>query len=404
MQPRIRAAGALLAAFALAAAAACSDDSGGGDGAADPDAGEVFEEDRLVTMVNESARLLYEVENAENRIVQNCLERNGFDVHDQLWFTTYEPEEQEALYRAEDWGDWLPPSDEAAQYGLGVWSMTDGGRSDPDLDAYRDFKGIVDDGDSPMAGGEGGGGVNLTDNAAFEALSPQEQYDWYVAFYGEATAADENGYLLGDDAPAPSNSGGDEEADFGDDFDYVQPEPGGCQREMIDALYDDLQLVEDAEGGEYRTAYWEWRQANPMDDFASIDAANVAYREAMAPVQTALIECLEGKGRVGWEFGEEGSLPLTDYFYELYEGPQGVHDHPSLPDDAPADYEGQKGFEVAFAVDLAACGDETGYRETAEQEWADSRNDLYLSIETAVYAWQDEVRATLATAQDVIES
>jgi hypothetical protein len=402
MQPRIRAAGALFAALALALSA-CSDDAGGGgggDGADDPDAGEVFEEDRLVTMVNESARLLYELENAENRIIQNCLEQGGFDVHDELWFITYEPEKQTALFNEGDWGSWMPEADEAAGYGLGQWSYSTEGASDPELDAYREHKGILDEADA--LGLEGGAG--LPDNSAFEALDPQEQYDWYTAFYGEATAADENGYLLGDDAPEPSNAGGDEEADFGDDFDYVQPEPGGCQREMIDALYDDLRLVEDAEGQEYRTANWAWRPDNPMDAADSIEAAGAAYDEAMVPVRTALIDCLEGKGRSGWEFGEEGSLPLNEYFTELYEGEADVHDHPQLPDDAPSDYEGKKEFEIAFAVDLAACGDETGYSATAAQEWADSRNDLYLSIETAVYAWQDEVRAALETAQDVIES
>jgi hypothetical protein len=403
MQPRIRAAGALIAALALATAA-CTDDGGGpAGGPADPDAGEVFEEDRLVTMVNESARLLYELENAENRIVQNCLEREGFTVHDQLWFSTVEPEAQDALYSAGDWGDWLPESAEAAEYGLGVWATTAEGQADEDLDAYRADQGFTADAGSPETAAAGGG-ANLPDNGEFEALSPQDRYDWYVAFYGEATAAGENGHLLGDDAPEAADGGSGGEIDLGGDFDYVQPEPGGCQREMIDALYDDLRLVEDPEGGEYRSANWAWRPDNPMDDFASIEEADIAYREALAPVQGELIDCLEGKGRSGWEFDEEGTLPLSDYFYELYEGAADVHDHPDLLDDAPADYEGKKAFEIAFAVDLAACGDETGYRDTAEQAWADSRNDHYLAIETDVYAWQDEIRSILETAQQVLES
>ncbi|MEU6249357.1 hypothetical protein [Glycomyces sp. NPDC047010] len=397
MQPRTRTAGALCAALALSAAAACS---GGADPADGPEgAGEEFDEDRLVTMVNESARLLYELEGAENRIIRNCLEDAGFTVHDEFWFTTYEPDEQEALFGAEDWGSWLPSSEEAALYGLGNWAFSAEGADDPEYAAYREYKGYLDDDAAALA--EGGGGANLPDNSAFEALDPQEQYDWHVAFYGEAIAIEENGYLIGEDHTQSDDA--DEDLDFGDDFDYVQPEPGGCQREMIDALYGDLRLVEDPEGQAYRTANWAWRPDNPMDDAASIDAAGIAYDEAMVPARTALIDCLEGKGRAGWEFDEEGSLPLTDYFYELYDGEVDVHDHPDLPDDAPSDYEGKKEFEIAFAVDLAACGDETGYRETATQEWADSQNDHYLSIETAVYAWQDEVRGILEAAQTAIE-
>ena len=400
MQRKIRAAGALCAALALAAAAACTDDSGGGDGSGPEGAGEVFEEDRLLDMVNESSRLQYELESAEFRIIQNCLERQGFTVHDQMWFTAAEPEEQEALFGVEDWGGWLPEPDEAAEYGLGTWSTTEDGQSDPDLDAYREYKGFVEDG---MAEGDAAGGGG-PDNSEFEALTPEEQYDWYVAFWGEATAAEENAYLLGEDRPDATDGGStDGEIDLGEDFDYVQPEPGGCQREMIDALYDDLQLVEDPEGGEYRTANWSWRPANPMDDFASIDEANVAFRDQMAAVEGELVDCLAERGRPGWAFDEEGSLPLSDYFYELYEGTVDVHDHPDLPDDAPTDYEGKKEFEIAFAVELAECGDETGFRDTATQAWADSRNDYYLSIETVVYAWQDEIRSILTTAQEVIE-
>nr|BFF22249.1 hypothetical protein GCM10025732_02140 [Glycomyces mayteni] len=305
MQPKLRTAGALCAALALAAAA-CTEDPGGGSEAEGPAAGEVFEEDRLLTMVNESNRLLAELENTEQRIVLACLDREGFDVHDQFWFDTAEPVEEDALYNEGDWGNWLPTSEEAAMYGLGMWAWSTEGASDPELEAYSDYAGLAL-GEDDMGGL--GGDVDLPDNSAFEALAPEDQYAWYVAFYGEATAIDEVGYLLGEDAPEPTNTGGDEEIDLGGDFDYVQPEPGGCQREMIDALYGDPQLVEDPEGQEYRSANWSWRPVNPIDDFAATDAANLAYEEALAPVKDELLNCLEGKGRLDWEFDEEGYLP-----------------------------------------------------------------------------------------------
>jgi hypothetical protein len=394
MLRKTRAVCALAAALALTAA--CTDDpKDDAEGA-----GEVFEEPRLVDMVNESSRLLYELESAEKRIIQACLEEDGFTVHDQFWMAAGEPpEEQEQLFGADDWGDWLPPVDEAAKYGLGVWSHVDGGAGTAEAEEYAEFKGYEYE-DAEML--EGMVADDLPDNSEFEALDPEDQYAWYVAYFGEATAAQEYGHLTGEEAPDTGGGDGGGEIDLGDDFDYVQPEPGGCQREMIDALYDDLQLTETAEGEEYREATWSWRPLNPVDDFAVYEGFDLLYQERIAGVQAELADCLAERGHPGWEFDEEGTLPTWDYFYELYEGSVDVHDHPDLPDDAPGDFEGQKAFEIAFAVDLAECGDETGYRETAAQAWADTQEEYYMSIETQVYAWQEEVRGILTKAQEVL--
>ncbi|MBO3733856.1 hypothetical protein [Glycomyces niveus] len=393
MLRKTRAAAALLA---LAALAACTDDGkgGGGDGAS-PE----FEEPRLVDMVNESNRLLYELEVAENRIIQACLEEGGHTVHDQSWFDVPEPEKQDEVFGADDWGNWIPPVEEAEQYGLGIWSKIEEGLGTPEAEEYAAFKGYELEG----LGEAEAGGAGLPDNGEFEALTPEQQYDWYVAYFGEAAASQEWGFLVG--AEATDTGGGDDgEIDLGDDFAYVEPEPGGCRREMIDALYEgDLRQVQDPEGQEYRESTWEWRPVNPADDFAAIDAANLAYEEAIAGVKGELVQCLADKGHPGWEFDEEGSLPYVDYLYELYEGSSDVHDHPELPADAPTDFDGKKEFEIAFAVALAECGDETGYRESAEQAWGDSREAYYVSIETQVYAWQEEVRGILTTAQEVLE-
>lgn len=405
MRLRTRAVGALGAVLALAAAAACTGDAAGG-GAGEAAEGQPFEEHRLVDMVNESNRLLYELETAEGRIIQNCLEAENFTVHDQLWFSISEPEESEALFGADDWGNWLPPLDEAAEYGLGVWAISDEGRDSDAAEAYREHQGYESEG-LRSSDGEPGAGYDSVDNSAFEALSPQEQYDWAVAYFGAATASQEYGHLVGVDTSGSGDDSAGAEGEIGlsDDFQYVQPEPGGCQREMIDALYDDLRLVEDPEGQEYRSANWAYRPVNPMDDFAKYEEFDVLFRERTAAVEGALVDCLAERGHPGWEFGEDGSsLPTTDYFYELYHGPGSVvGDYPDLPKDAPTDYEGKKAFEIAFAVELAECGDETGFRETVRQAWADTQQEYYVSIETSVYSWQEEVRGLLTKAQEALE-
>jgi hypothetical protein len=397
MLRKTRVAGALVAALALAAAAACSDDanSGGDDPAADGGAAE-SEAPRLEDLVNESNRLLYELESAENRIIQACLEDHGFTVHDQLTISVTEPEPEDDLLGAENAGNWPPPLDEATKYGLGWWAHED--EADPDeVEEYEAFKGYDFESDLGAGVTEGGG---APDNSEFDELDPQEQYDWWVAYWGEAAALDENGYLIGEEGAAASD---EDEIYTGDEFSYVQPEPGGCQREMIDALYDDLRLVEDPEGGKSRGAYWHYRPQNPVDDFANGEASKTMYHEAMAEADVALVDCLAEHGHPGWEFDEEHSLPTFDYMLELYDGEAADHNHPDLPADAPTDYEGKKAFEIAFAVELAECGDETGYREIQKQAWVESQEAFYSSIETEIFAWQEEVTAILTKAQEVLE-
>lgn len=399
MLRKTRVAGALVAALALAAAAACTEDAKGGGTAAEGESGAAAVP-ALEDMVNESNRLLFELESAEVRIMEACLERDGFTVHDQLFFAVTEPEPQDDLLGEEHAGTWPPPLDEASAYGFGWWAHEE--EADPDeVEAYAEATGTVI-GSGLEAELEAEGGFTGFENDEFQALDPQDQYDWYVAYVGEEAALDEWGYLIGEEGRAAPD---DDEVFTGDEFAYVQPEPGGCQREMIDALYDDdLRLVEDPEGSKGRSAYWEYRPTNPVDVLANGDEAKTMYHEAMAEADVALVDCLAEHGHPGWEFDEEHSLPTFDYMLELYEGEAADHNHPDLPDDVPTDYEGKKAFEIAFAVELAECGDETGYREIQKQAWVESQEAFYSSIETEVFAWQEEVKAILTEAQEVLES
>lgn len=396
-------------AVALAATAACSGGDGtdgpGGDEGGGTAAGS-FDEARLVEMVNETHRLTAELDAVELRLMQRCLEDRGFTVHDQLYFAPQpEPAETETLFDYYPYDGWLLEKEEAERFGFGSWSWTDEGR-DSDLAAeYDEYRGVeTGDGDGAFAAGSPEAGGAGFENDAFEALSPQDQYDWYVAFYGEAIAADENGYLVGEDR-APAEEADEGEIDMDEQPDYVEPEPGGCKREMIDALYEGLELVvEGGEGEEYSAAYWHYRPATPTEDFAAMAEVKTRYRERIAGAEGDLVDCLAERGRPGWAFDEEGSLPISDYLYELYTGEADVHDHPDLPDDAPADYEGKLAFEIALAVDVAECGDETGFRETAHQAHEDTQADYYLSIETETYAWQDQIRGILTHAQELLEA
>ncbi|MEU5870302.1 hypothetical protein AB0A73_01925 [Glycomyces sp. NPDC047369] len=398
-------AGLIGVAVALAATAACSGDgseAGGTEGGGT--ATESFDEARLVEMVNETARLTAELDAVELRVQQRCLEDQGFTVHDRLYFAPGpEPVETETLFDYYPYDGWLLEQEDAERFGFGSWRMTDEGRESDLAAEYDEYHGI-DAMDDALAAGSPEAGGTLFENDAFEALSPQDQYDWYIAFYGEAIASDENGYLIGEDR-APAEEDAEGEIDMEEQPDYVEPEPGGCKREMIDALYGDMELfVEGGEGEEYSAAYWRYRPEDPLEDFEGMAGVQTEYRERIAGVEGELVDCLAERGRPGWEFGEEGSLPISDYLYELYTGEADVHDHPDLPDDAPADFEGKLAFEIALAVDVAECGDETGFRETAHQAHEDTQADYYLSIETEVYAWQDEVRGILTQAQELLEA
>lgn len=396
--PRWRHAAALIG--ILAAAAACTDAGGGSDAATDSAEGGAVDAAGLLEMVNENVRLSKELDAAEDRVIADCLEEQGFTVHDQRELGQHEPFEFNSLVDFYPTQDFLPEADIAAEWGFGWWAQTEEMFDSEETQEYyrATFPDSISD-DAPEF-----------DNSAFESLPDDERRAWRVAYQGEeATAA-----LEGTGAPEESSgSSEDGSLEFGDGGTPSGPKPGGCQLEMIEALYGEPKQVElDFDGGYLD---WQWRPAEPVVD---LDAIEAEYAERIADANGGFLDCIGEAGHPGWEFNDSGRLAMQDYAAMLYTGepfdpgylpgedvPVDTNPPvPDLPQDVPADFEGKRAFEVDMAVAFAACGDETGYREAATSRYDEVVAEHYAAIETDTYAWQEQIRDYTAKAQELIAS
>jgi hypothetical protein len=345
--------------------------------------------DELTDMYNEGVRLDMELTAAEARIVQDCLERQGFTVHSPDEFAYFGLTERETFLDEGPYETFLPTVEEARLRGVFQWVNLDGAETIEDgvpWAAHEASMAAQGMSDSPPEG---------VGTGEFFELSPEEMYDWYVAYGGETWAEYQQGYLVGIDASKTDASG--EQV-------YVNPPPGGCELEMVEAVYGE---PEEQDNAEESFNDWVWRPEQPGGDW---EAMNERYTERTEDAEAPLLDCLDERGFGGWEF-HNGHLAVHDYLFESGEGQHPYHSYedeggawPDPPEDVPdeSDTQGWLDFEREQTVVLAECGDESGYREAAVHAWEQAQLRYYLDIEDDVYAWQEEMRGYLATAQEVI--
>jgi len=337
---------------------------------------------RLTDMYNESVRLGEELDEAEARIVQDCLEEQGFEAHDPYQFDTSSDEERDTFLGEAPYETFLPSEEEARTRGFWQWTVFDEAEETSDevlRGAYEDYW-----------LGLGGVAVGEPDPIPeFYLLAPEDQYAWYVAYRGEAWASESYGDLLPGYEP-------DESEEIS-----TNPPPEGCLLEMIDAVYGGLDEADDTGEG------WEWQPAQPTYIGESLGGE---YTDRIVGAEVDFLDCLDESGWGGWEF-TDGYLAVSEFLYEAGEGEHSVYSYseaegswPDPPSDLPEpdDFQGWVEFERGFAVDVVACGDETGFREAAEHAWQQVELRHYLDIEDDTYAWQEAVRDDIAKAQEVI--
>ncbi|WP_335986028.1 hypothetical protein [Glycomyces sp. MUSA5-2] len=428
--PGTRGAAAAAAAAAVLALTAGCGMLGLGEDAEESDA------DRLVEMLNESNRVDAELSAAEFRIVEQCLEAEGYTVHEPWMMQSYEPEEQESLTDYYPHETFLIDPEEAAEYGFGQWANSPDGWEDP---AAEDYYAAEEE------EYEDEGTWEEPDSTEWDALSPEDQYGWYVAYQGQeyaewqyGTAQDYADMMNGegewaeDAVEEPSSDSTEEEdtsdeaveeegsIDFEEDDMGPEPKPGGCQLEMIEALYGEPELVEETyegEGGaEESYTYWTYRPENPAwADEAMWEDIEADYAAKMADLQDELVECITGKGYEGWEFDQYNSLPVYEFFNTLYYQNASEEEQdmmlgdteavvPPLPDEAGDSYEEWKAYEIQTAVDFAACGEESGYADASEKAYEDAHVTAYAAIEQDVYAWQEDMRDAISKAQELLDA
>lgn len=404
-------AGATALLTSLAALSACTAD--------EPENEQPAEETKvdLVELLNESDRLFKELYELEPKLTRACLENEGFAVHDEIALYRFvalgvdEGGLQEDYYGFEEW---LPERAMAAEWGFGQWIWLSDD-SDTLITEYNELR-FPEETETVEE--------DYPDNSAFEALDVEEQIAWYTAFMGEEkmTYEDRAWRLRNPDASEEEIGRRQSEIQHVEDdgsieaeMEIVPPKPGGCELATIEALYGEPQLVEEEmeEGTEEGLAIYTWtfrpvEPAVPPTDLAAIDAAT-------AEVSDAFLTCVADAGFGAWEFQEGGYLPIYQYFNLVYTGEElepidepGMEPTeltiPELPADLPDDFEGKKAYEIGTALAFADCADETEYRETVIAVTDAEELAAYEAIETDLFAYQEQLRDALKTAQDLLEA
>ncbi|HEX2143615.1 MAG TPA: hypothetical protein VHG10_03805 [Glycomyces sp.] len=347
-------------------------------------------EAELTDMYNENIRLAKELDEAEARIVQACLEKRGFTVHNPDQFTSWPEAERESFVDQPPYQWFMPTVEEASDRGFFQWTALDGAEEYEDGALYATFEEFQ---------AAAGWPVHLSEDeeiAEFHYLPPEDQYAWYVAYAGDKWAAENH----------PDLGGPGRKTDASGDEVFYNPPPEGCLLEMIEAVYGQLQTSENEEEG---WTDWTFRPEQPYGDWS---AMNERYENRTADAEGDLLDCLDDRGRSGWEF-YNGTILVHMYLHEAGEGENALSSHedsgtrwPDPPQDAPDadDFEGWLAFERELAVDFAECGDESGFREAAEHAWQQAQLRFYLDVEEETFAWQEEMRGHLEKAQEVIGS
>ena len=373
---------AFLTALTLTAASGCS-------WFAEEDLDFTANEARLTDMVNEGIRLTEELDAAEGRIIQDCLEEQGFELHDtDLLAGTVEPE-RETFHDSGPYEQFLPTEEEAALRGYWQWvNINDSEElADSQLQAANEAHLLAEGFPSEE---------EMSTIPEFFYQPAADQYDWYVAYGGDTWAASNYSDLGG---PGLKTDASGEEI-------YINPKPEGCLLQMAEAVYGGFTAVDNAEEG---WTDWTWKPEQPMFQGGDLEEA-YAERVAEAGVEDDFLDCLDERGWGGWEF-TDGYLAVNEFLHEAGEGEQPTSSYsgsagswPEPPENVPAadDFEGWLAFERGFALDVVGCGDETGFRAAAEHAWQQEQLRRYLDIEDATYAWQEQMRGYLAQAQEAI--
>jgi hypothetical protein len=417
MRRRSAAAGLTAAITALVGLSACTENGSDGDKEQSAEETKVS----LVDLLNENERLFAELYETEPKVTRACLEEQGFTVHDEMALYQHYAIGVDQGGLQEDYYDfqtWLPETEMAADWGFGHW-LWHGDENDDDL--LEEYNALLYPEETEVVEEE------YPDNSAFEALDAEEKIAWYTAFMGEAKMEyEDRAWRLRHPDATEEEIGGrlseiqnvEDDGSIEGDLEIVPPDLGGCELTMIESLYGEPELVQENMEMEDGTVVeegmaiynWEYRPkapAVPPNDSEAIAADTAA-------VTDAFLGCVADRGFGEWQFVDDSWMPLTQYFDLVYYGEstspeEGMGDSeeiadsmPELPEDLPSDFEGKKAYEIDMAVAFAGCADEVEYRETVMAAYDKAELAAYEAVETELFAYQEALRAALATAQDLL--
>lgn len=352
----------------------------------DDESTEVGDEELLTvtTMLQENRELIIDIVDAQERLIFDCMEERGHTVHNGHERLMWRFQKQ-ALPDVEGVAtNWLVDREIAEEWGFGVWTSTVdmyGSEEHLEFEALR-----VPEGET----------FATVDNSAFEDLSEQDRFDWFVDFYGEERATMDEGWLIGEHTGGEGGLLG-------------TAKPGGCMGEVTAALDLDPEFVPAPDFGE-EVGTWSTFPLPPGMSVFSSGELDEQVRQERTTEEDFLI-CLDEAGWNGWDFNAGGNLNVHYYIDAAY-GVTGdasnplpeafTEGAPEAPHDIATDAEGRRDWEIGFATDIWDCVDETGFGADADRAWKRVYGGHFLEMETEIYAWQEDMRELISEAQALI--
>ncbi|WP_157930457.1 hypothetical protein [Glycomyces xiaoerkulensis] len=337
----------------------------------------------VAAMLTEQSELTAQIAEAQERLILDCVERQGHTVHDGyqsvMWgFGTLEDPIPDAGSVP-----WLTlDREEHAEWGFGVWTST--------MDMYGSEEHLEFE---ELSLPEGLESFATVDNSEFEALSDQERFDWYVAYYGRDRAVADNGYLIG-------------EFDVESDSVLIGTvEPGGCMGEVAEELGIEPEFEPAPDFGDDAGTWTTIPQAPGSEAVATGELDERVVEERSGDRE--YLDCLEEAGWGRWEFNRRGSLEVWQFVDSAY-GSDPVEELsdglPEPPSDVPSGAEERREWEIGLAGDMWDCVDRTGIDQEHHRAWKSVYGPHFLEFEEEAYAWQEDMRDLIDRAQEMLGS
>ncbi|WP_035697430.1 hypothetical protein, partial [Glycomyces tenuis] len=296
-----------LAACLLVGAAAC----GAGTEPADPTPSEspaVSDLERLDRLWADVAAARFDLKYREAELIIDCLEGQGFEVHNTEDLTQgwgHSSMAPSATLEAVDDPFGLPTAAEAETRALGFWLDY--------ADTYDDQEGIeLHEAEMEAESDPVEEVTELGDTSELERLGegwnqlpPVDQMRWEIAYRGFdwATTSKTASILSDDDWEAIGHPGGEWTP-----VSSMTSGPQGCQAEVLNGLYGEPRQVENG----FTDPQWVW---GPV-----LDAQSEAFEPidlSGEPEADLLLECLAEAGYGDWAFSGSG-LDFGDHWRERY--------------------------------------------------------------------------------------
>jgi hypothetical protein len=386
---------AALACLLTASACAAADDdpaSGPSDSSTtEPALGDL---ERLDLLWADVAAAQAELRLHEAGLILDCLETEGFTVHNAeamtgQWHHTG-PAPSRVIANLDD-PVGLPDAAEAESRALGHWlDFADayGDQEGIDLreaeltaDAETDEpEGVEVDLSSIESAGEG-----------WDALAVADQMAWEIAYRGlDWAVTSKTASVLGADDWAALDLPGEQWAPA----DTVSTSPQGCQGEALTALHGEPRRVDRGFGG----SQWVW---GPTVDVSADMLGSVDF--GSLPEADAFLACLADAGHPDWTLTDTGTLDVHDHWRDQYlpEAAQRHEDgtveyrHSDITDADRERYEAVKSDEFAAAAVIVSCDEASGYTETATAGSERRFTESFLDIEPAQRDYLAELQAVL---------